>query len=158
MRSALTEELHLRVRATGDELGEIRRIFLGEHARRQNLAVDFGAQVLVRLFGHERRAFAVFLKRLEDGRGVVGEVHDHHIFLAFVAAVQPRHRLHGVAIHDGLVEEHAGEQGLVEAGLEFVRHDHQAVVVALEPLLDQLARLQFIDGVLADFLVGFRVR
>ncbi len=86
--------------------------------------------------------------------GVVGEVHDHHILLAFVAAVQARHRLHGVAVHDRLVEEHAGEQRLVEAGLEFVGHDHEPVVVALEPVLDQLAVLQLVDGVLADCRVG----
>ena len=74
-----------------------------------------------------------------------------------VAAVQARDRLHGVAVHDRLVEEHAREQRLVEAGLEFVRHDHDPVVVALEAVLDQLARLQLIDGVFADGFVRFRV-
>ena len=53
----------------------------------------------------------------------------------------------------GFVEEHAGEQGLVEARLEFVCHDHEAVILAFETLLDQLALLQLIDGVLADGLV-----
>ena len=103
--------------------------------------MQFEAKCWVRFIRLEGRAFAVFRERLENGLGVVGEVHHHDVFLALVAAIQPRNRLHRVAIHDRLVEEHAGEQRLVEAGLELVRHDHQTVVVALEPLLDQLAVL-----------------
>ena len=75
-----------------------------------------------------------------------------------MAAVQARHRLHGVAVHDWLVEEHPGEQRLVEAGLEFVGHDHEPVVFALEPFFDQLAVFQLVDGVLVDFRVGFGMR
>jgi hypothetical protein len=67
------------------------------------------------------------------------EVHNDHVFFAVVAAVQARHRLHGIAVHDRFVEEHAGEQRLVEAGLEFVSYDHEPVIFALEPFLDQLA-------------------
>ena len=81
-----------------------------------------------------------------------------HVFLAFVAAVQARYGLHSVAVHDGLVEEHASEQRLIEAGLEFVGHDHESVVFALEPFLDQLSVFELVDGVLVDFRIGFGMR
>ena len=136
------EELHLRIRARcASSFDEIGGVVLREHARCQNLGVQFRAQFLVRFFRLERRALPVLRERLEDGCGVVGEVHDHDVLLALVAAVQARDRLHGVAVHHRLVEEHAGEQRLIEAGLEFVRHDHEPVVVALEAIFDQLAVL-----------------
>ena len=83
--------------------------------------------------------FRYFAKPLRICFGVVGEVHDHHILLALVAAIQAGDRLHGVTVHHRLVEEHSGEQWLVEAGLKFVRHDHDPIVVALETVFDLFA-------------------
>ena len=42
--------------------------------------------------------------RIEDGLGVVGEVHHPRVFLAFVAAVEAEHCLHGIAIHPQLIK------------------------------------------------------
>ena len=74
-----------------------------------------------------------------------------------MGAIQPRKRLHCIAIHHWFIEKHAGEQWLVESRLELVGHDHQPVVIALEPFLDQLPVLQFVDCVLADRRIGFRM-
>ena len=123
----------------------------------KNLRVQFRAKLWIGFIRLEGRAFAILGESFEDRVGVVGEVHDHDILLAFVAAVQARNGLHGIAVHDGLVEEHSGKQWLVEAGLEFVRDDHEPVVVTLEAILDQLAFLQLVDRVLADRRVGFRM-
>ena len=103
--------LDLRIRPCGGQLREIGGILLGEYPGCQNFGVSFQTKLLVRFVRCERRAFAVFLERLEDGGGVVGEIHDHDILLSLVTAIQPRDRLHRVTIHHRFVEEHACEKG-----------------------------------------------
>jgi len=102
----IDHELHLGIRAVREQLAEIGGILLGENARRDDFAVQLLAKRRVRLFRLERRALAVFDERLEDGLGVVGEVHHHDPVLGFKAAIQPRNGLYRVAVDHRLVEKH----------------------------------------------------
>ena len=54
-------------------------------------------------------------------------------------AVQPRQRLHGLDAGQPLVDVHAAQQRLIEAGLELVGHQQDLVLVGLEGLADVAA-------------------
>ena len=118
VRSPLTENCTWASVPVAATVYEIGGILLGEHACRQDLRVQLRAKLLIRFVRLEGRALAILGERLEDRRGVVGEVHDHDVLLPLVATVQSRHRLHGVAIHHRFVEEHAGQQaaGRIRSG------------------------------------------
>ena len=103
-----------------------------------------------------RRGDGLAVVRLERGRdlfGVVDEVEDEGAVLVGVGAVQPGERLHGGETGQRLVDVHGVELWLVEAGLELLGHDHDLVLVGVEPLcglrLGELVALGFRDGVAA---------
>jgi hypothetical protein len=58
---------------------------------------------------------------------------------------------HGIAVHDRLVEEHPGEQGLVETGLKFIRDDQPGIRAAREGGGFK-CKACMATGVMADFL------
>lgn len=149
--------LKLGVGGGGENLGELGGVGLGEEV--------FGEEVLIELVNKlgvggkrfEGGAFAVFDEGFEDGVGVVGEIHNDDFAFGFVAAVEAGDGLDGVAVDDGFIEKHASEEGLVEAGLEFVGDDHEAVVIAFEAVFNLFAGEKLVDGVFGDGLVGFGV-
>jgi hypothetical protein len=82
-----------------------------------------------------------------------------------MSAVQARQRLHRLNPGQAPVHVHSAQQRLVEAGLEFVRHQQNLVVVALEGFADLAAfqtRVQvaagFREGLGAGFLVTHLAR
>jgi hypothetical protein len=56
-----------------------------------------------------------------------------------MCAVQAGERLHGLDAVEPLVDVHAAEQRLIEAGLELVGHQQDLVLVPLEGLADVAA-------------------
>jgi hypothetical protein len=70
--------------------------------------------------GFQLGGLVVGLERLQDLNRIVDEVENVGGVLARVGAVQARERLHGLDAAQQLVDVHAAEQGLVEAGLELV--------------------------------------
>ena len=74
----------------------------------------------------------VDLERREHVSRVVHEVEDVAGVLAGIGAVQPGQRLHGLNAREPLVDVHAAEHRLVEAGLELVGHQQDLVVVGVE--------------------------
>ena len=54
----------------------------------KDVCVKFRASLLIRFFRLERRACPILGEGFQDLRGVVREVHDHHILLAVMTAVQ----------------------------------------------------------------------
>ena len=62
-------------------------------------------------------------KALQNLLGLVGEVEDEGVFLARIGAVQPLEGLHGKHPGEPLVHVHGLQEGLVESGLVFVRHN-----------------------------------
>ena len=57
-----------------------------------------------------------------------------------MGAVQPRQGLHGLNAGEPLVDVHAAQQRLIEAGLELVGHEQDLILVALEGFADVAAR------------------
>ena len=102
-------ELHPRIGPVLDQAEQVAGVLLGEDPRGEDLRVQGEAGVLIRLLRLERRADPIGREGRQDLLGVVGEVHDHHLPLAGVAAVQSRDRLHRVAPEHRLIEEHTGE-------------------------------------------------
>lgn len=83
------------------------------------------------------RARVVFAERVDHGVGLVHEIKDEHLILAGVDAVDARIGLHDLdVVGDGLVDVQGAELGLVESGLELVRHDHESVLRGVERVLD----------------------
>ena len=95
--------------------------------------VELGPQVVdevrvgdVRQLGR----LVVGLERRQHLGRVVHEVEHVGRVLAGMGAVQARQRLHGLDAGQPLVDVHAAEQRLVEAGLELVGHQQDLILVA----------------------------
>ena len=76
---------------------------------------------------------AVVVVGLERRQHLVGVVHEvQHVgrVLAGMGAVEPRQRLHGLDAGQPLVDVHAAQQRLVEAGLELVGDQQDLILVA----------------------------
>ena len=56
-----------------------------------------------------------------------------------MGAVQARERLHGLDARQPLVDVHAAQQRLVEAGLELVGHQQDLILVGVERFADVAA-------------------
>ncbi|MEE8526764.1 MAG: hypothetical protein V3T72_22755 [Thermoanaerobaculia bacterium] len=80
----------------------------------------------------EQGALVVVLEGVEDGVGVVGEVEDQSAVLVGVGAVEPRQGLHRVDASELLVDVHGVEKRLIEAGLELLGDDQEAVGIGVE--------------------------
>ena len=80
----------------------------------------------------EFRRRVVGLEGLEDFRRVIYEIQHVGRVLARVRPVQPRKRLHRLDARQPLVDIHPAQERLIEAGLEFVRHQQDLILVALE--------------------------
>ena len=90
----------------GDKVGGV---LLCKDSCGEKLRVQFRAEVLIRLFRLEWRPLPILCEGFQNLLSVVREVHDHHILLAVVAAVQAGYSLYRIAVHDWLVEKHACE-------------------------------------------------
>ena len=116
------------------DLGEAVHVGLGVDRERGEPGLDLVEQVRVGRLGEQRR----LVVRLEGGLDrvrLVGEV-EHHgaLLLGRQRAVEPRERLHRVHAAELLVHVHRVQQRLVEAGLELVGDDQEAILRPLEGL------------------------
>ncbi|HEX2031809.1 MAG TPA: hypothetical protein VHL78_10465, partial [Actinomycetota bacterium] len=93
-----------------------------------------GVVQLVRVGGDGHRGVVVRGEGPLDAFHLVHEVEDERVVLVGVDAVEAGQRLDGVHPVEPLVHEHRVEEGLVEAGLELLRHHQDPVLVRGEPL------------------------
>ena len=125
--------------------------------------VELGAQVEDEVRVGRRREFrrrVVGLERRQHFLGVVHEIEHVGRVLAGMRAVQAGERLHGLDAGEPLVDVHAAQQRLIEAGLELVGDEQDLILVALEGFADVAAlqvrverRAGFGEGIRARFLV-----
>ena len=104
--------------------------------------VELGPQVVDQIrVGHVRqfRRRVVGLERRQHVGRVVHEVQHVGRVLAGVGTIQPGQRLHGLNARQSLIDVHAAQQRLIEAGLELVRHQQNLVLVGVEGFADVAA-------------------
>ena len=115
------------------EVGPGERVDVGlriDRERREPV-LNLVKQIRVSRF-RQQRGFVVGLKGGLDLIGLVGEVEHHRALLLWVRPVAPRQRLHCIHAAELLVHVHRMERRLVEAGLELVGDDQEAVLGPLE--------------------------
>ncbi len=120
--------------------------------------IQLGAQVENEIRIGRRRKLRRGVIRLEGGQhlfGVVREIQHVGRVLAGIGAVQARQGLHGLDAPQSFVHIHATQQRLIEAGLEFVRHQQDLIFVALESFADVAA---FQIGVQCRAVLGETIR
>jgi hypothetical protein len=118
-------EVHLR---------EAFHVGLRVHGEGGQPALDLIEQIGVGRLREQRRLVVVREGGL-DLRGLIGEVeHRGALLLRGERAVEPRQRLHRVHPAELLVHVHRVEQRLIEARLELVGDDEEAVLRPLEDL------------------------
>ena len=82
----------------------------------------------------EQRFLIVGSKGLLNLFGLVCEIEHHGFVLAWIGAVEPRERLYSIDSTEFFVYIHCMQQRLIEARLEFVGNDQDAIRVLFEDL------------------------